>query len=63
MGASLQQLRRREGLTREELARKAGVSPASVAELEREDGGATTVGVLRKVASALGRTVGDIFLP
>lgn len=63
MGVKLKNIRLREKMTREELARKAGVPVASLAELEEGDGGITTAAVLRRVAFALGKTVEEIFLP
>ncbi len=63
MGTRLRNIRLRERLTQEELERKAGVPVGSLAELESDDGGITTVAVLRRVATALGKTVEEIFLP
>lgn len=63
MGTLLRNIRLRERLTQEELARKAGVPVSSLMELEKESGGITTAGVLRRVAFALGKTVEEIFLP
>ncbi len=63
MGTRLRNIRLRERLTQEELARKAGVPVSSLMELEKKSGGITTVAVLRGVAAALGKTVEEIFLP
>lgn len=63
MGERLRRARLQKRLTREELARKAGVSAGFIAQLEERREGTTTAEVLRKVASALGKTVEEIFLP
>lgn len=63
MGERLRRARLQKRLTQEELARKAGVSANFIAQLEERREGTTTAEVLRKVASALGKTVEEIFLP
>lgn len=62
MGEKLRRIRLQKRLTREKLARKAGVLASSIARMEERSGGAATAETLRKVASTLGKTVEEIFL-
>jgi transcriptional regulator with XRE-family HTH domain len=56
---NLQKRRKEQGLSRFQLAVKAGVSPDTIESLE--DGRSTgTIKTARKLAKALGTTVGDL---
>ena len=59
----IRQERRRLRMTQLELACRTGVSRNTVSRLERGKASSATVETLRKLAAALGGTVGDIFLP
>lgn len=48
-------------MTQEELAEKSGVSRATISGLENGSAKDTTIGTLKKLAAALGVTVGEIF--
>ena len=50
-------------MSQEELAEKSGVSRATISKLEQGELASTKVDTLVKLAKALKRTVGDIFLP
>ncbi len=57
----MKELRTEKGWSREELADRAGVTAAHIAELESENC-VTTTHTMLKVAAALGRTVDEVFL-
>lgn len=63
MRSKIKQERQRLRMTQRELAQRADLSKATVSRLERGKAPSATVGTLRKLAAALGGTVGDIFLP
>lgn len=48
-------------MTQEELAEKSGVSRATISGLENGSAKDTTIGTLKKLAAALGVTVGENF--
>lgn len=50
-------------MTQDELAEKSGVSRATISGLENGSAKDTTIGTLKKLAAALGVTVGEIFFP
>lgn len=50
----LGKLRRAAGLTQREVARRVGLSPATVSRLERSEG-VTRVGTLRRLCAAMGK--------
>ncbi len=56
LGSALASLRRREGLTQEELAARAGLEPSLIARLEAGEVDPTW-GDARRIAAALGTTV------
>ena len=62
MRSRIKQERQRLRMTQRELARRANLSKTTVSMLERGKAPSATVGTLRKLAAALGGTVGDIFL-
>ncbi|MGI8449512.1 MAG: helix-turn-helix domain-containing protein [Streptosporangiaceae bacterium] len=53
-GHRLRQLRRQHGLSRDQLAAKAGISPATVARLERQQSASCRSRTLARLAAALG---------
>lgn len=62
MPFKIKEARRERGYTQEELARRANVSRATIAELESGATVVTTTETLIKIADALGKKVSDIFL-
>lgn len=50
-------------MTQEELAKKSGISRATISSLENGTAKTTTVSTLTKLASALGVFPGELFLP
>lgn len=63
MPYKIREARIENGMTQEELAEKSGVSRATISKLEQGELPSTKVDTLVRLAEALGRTVGDIFLP
>lgn len=61
MGYRVQQLREEVGMSREELAKKAGVSRATIWALESNTDRNTTSKTLSRIAAALGVTVDKLF--
>jgi transcriptional regulator with XRE-family HTH domain len=53
-GHRLRRLRRQRGLSREQLAGRAGISPATVARLERQPAAPCRCRTLGRLAAALG---------
>ena len=58
----IKEARLEQGLTQEELAEKSGISRVTISGLESGKLVVTTTDTLIKIASALGRTVSEIFL-
>ncbi|MBE6933677.1 MAG: helix-turn-helix transcriptional regulator [Ruminococcaceae bacterium] len=63
MGYKIKDIRESLGLTQEQLAEKSGVSRTIISGLENGTDRATTTKTLLKIASALGTTVDQFFLP
>ena len=63
MGIRIKEIREKMGMTQEELAVKAGVSRATLCEVENNPDKKPTVRTLEKLASALGVTLDRIFYP
>ena len=62
MENKLKSIRESKGMTQEELAKKSEVSRGTIVALESDRGDVVTkTSTLRKIASALNCTVGDIF--
>src|SRR5918998_4478443 len=59
LGARVKELRRRRGLTLEDLAERAGVSRAMISKVERGEKNPTLV-VAAKVAEGLGVTIAEL---
>jgi transcriptional regulator with XRE-family HTH domain len=53
----LRQERERQGLTREQLAGRLNTSPEALAEIEAGTVGTVTLGVLSRIAHALGKQI------
>lgn len=62
MAYKIKERREKKKMTQQALADKAGVSRQIISRLENEEGVITTTDTLKKIASALGCKVGDIFL-
>ncbi|REE99710.1 helix-turn-helix domain-containing protein [Thermomonospora umbrina] len=60
LGARIREFRAMRGMPLRELAERAGASPSFVSQLERGRAGAS-IGMLRRIAGALGLTVADLF--
>lgn len=58
----IKEYREAEGLTQEELAKKSNVSRAIISSLESGSRNVTTTDTLIRIAKALNKTPGDIFL-
>jgi transcriptional regulator with XRE-family HTH domain len=57
IGVAVNRLRTEAGLTMRELAERIGTQPSAIARLERADYEGHSLGMLRKLAAALGRRV------
>lgn len=62
MTYKVKECREEKGLSQEELAKKSGVSRTIISRLESGKTMVTTTETLIKIANALGKKVGDIFL-
>lgn len=62
MGYKLKDIRSAMNITQKELAKKSGVSRAIISGIESGRISITTTGTIRKLASALGVSVSDIFM-
>jgi transcriptional regulator with XRE-family HTH domain len=63
IGENVGRIRRRRGLTQEELAERAGVSVGVIRKLERSERDSATLGTLSRLASALDVTTVELFRP
>lgn len=63
LGDNLARIRRRRGLTQEQLAEHATVSVSVIRKLERADRDSASLPTLHKLAKALGVTTVDLFAP
>ena len=63
MPFKIREYRREMKMTQEELSKRANVSRATISALENGTLAVTTTDTLLKIADALGKSVGDIFLP
>ena len=61
MGYKIAQIRKKKGMTQEQLAEKSGVSRTIISFLESGKTATTTTATLLKIAGALGCDVSDIF--
>ena len=61
MALALKVRRVMKGITQEELAKKSGVSRATISAIERGSAESVTVGTLQKMAKALECKVSDFF--
>lgn len=61
MGFNLKEVRKRQKMTQQELAIASGVCRAIISGIESGRIVVTTTGTLRKLANALGVSIGDIF--
>ena len=59
---NIKAVREEEGMSQEELSKKAGVSRSIISGLESGRASVTTTETLCKIADALGRPISDIFL-
>src|SRR5436305_7293328 len=63
IGDNLARIRRRRGLTQEQLAERAEVSVSVIRKLERGDRDTASIPTLRKLAAALSVTTVELFAP
>lgn len=61
MGEKLKKAREQAGMTQEQLEEKSGVSRATICALENGNNYNVTIKTLGKLATALGKTITDIF--
>ncbi len=61
MGNKIAEARKKKSISQEELAKKSGISRATISGLESGRITITTTDTLKKIADALGEKVGDIF--
>lgn len=61
MGYNLKEIRQQKNMTQKELAKASGVCRALISGIESGRVTVTTTGTIRKLAEALGVSVGDIF--
>lgn len=59
----LEELRRKAGLTQEQLSKKSGVATSTISRLEIVGLQEANVDTLLKLADAIGCRVGDFFMP
>ena len=62
MGNKIAEARKKKSISQEELAKKSGISRATISGLESGRITITTTDTLKKIVDALGEKVGDIFL-
>jgi transcriptional regulator with XRE-family HTH domain len=60
LGRTIRQLRQARGLTQAMLARRAGIAPSHIALLEGGHRGNPSLAVLRRLARALGVSIGKL---
>lgn len=58
----IRELRKRSGMTQDELSKRSGISRATIWKLETREGEITTTGTLVKIADALCVPVDELFL-
>lgn len=63
MGNLLRKTRIEQGMTQVELSEKSGVSRITIISLENGTQRSAMTGTLQKLASALGKTINEIFFP
>ena len=63
MGYHLREIRQKKHMTQQELASASGVCRAIISGMESGRVTVTTTGTIRKLAEALGVSVGDVFAP
>lgn len=61
MGYKIKEYREKLGMTQEQLAKKSGISRATISALEKGAARATSTKTLDKIAQALGTTIDAIF--
>lgn len=61
-GRCLKLLREQKGMTRLEVAQKAGISPGAFGRLERAEHGDVSLSTVDSVAKALGMTAGEMLV-
>ena len=61
MGYKIEEARKKQGLTQNQLSEKSGSSRTIISGLERGRISVTTTGTLKKIADALGVKIEDIF--
>ena len=61
MGYKILEMRKKMGMTQDELCKKAGISRQTLSDLENVETTNTTTQTLMKIASALHCNVSDIF--
>lgn len=61
MGYKIEEARKKQGLTQNQLSEKSGISRTIISGLERGRISVTTTGTLKKIADALGVKIEDIF--
>lgn len=61
MGYKIREIRKQLNISQEELSKKSSVSRTIISGLETGKITVTTTETLKKIAEALGKTIGDIF--
>lgn len=61
MGYKIEEARKKQGLTQNQLSEKSGISRTIISGLESGRISVTTTGTLKKIADALGVKIEDIF--
>lgn len=62
MNYNVKEIREKRGMTQKKLSEKSGVSRATISKLENGGKVVTSTETIRKIASALDCTVGEIFV-
>lgn len=61
MGYKIKEKRKERNMTQDQLSKKSGISRSTIASLESGKATVTSTATIKKIASALGCSVSDIF--
>ncbi len=61
MGSRIKEIRMEKGMTQEKLAKETGLSRAIICMIENDENHNAKSGTLKKIAAALGVSLGELF--